>query len=67
MRRFLEPQQSFRKGQLSSPANGKTLVDRVGLRDFISTRWFLMLQPSVGFKGRPFENHFPNQMGNLRL
>jgi hypothetical protein len=49
------------------PPMEKLLADRVGLRDFFLTRRFLRLQPSVGFRGRPFKNHLPNQMGNLRL
>jgi hypothetical protein len=67
MRRFLEPQQSFRKGQLSGLTDGTTPIDRVRLRYFLSIRKFLRLQPSIGFRGRSFKNHLLNQMGNLHL
>jgi hypothetical protein len=67
MRRFSEPQQSFRKGQLSRPTDGTTPTDRVGLEDFLPARRFLRIQPSVGFGGRPIKNYLPNQMGNLHL
>jgi hypothetical protein len=55
------------KGQLSSPTDGTTPADCVRLGDFLSTRRFLRIQPSPCFGGRSFKNHFPNQMGNLRL
>jgi hypothetical protein len=67
LHRFPKPQQSFRKGKLSHPANGTTPADRVRLADFFFTRQFLRIQPSVGFRGRPFKNHLLNQMGNLHL
>jgi hypothetical protein len=44
-----------------------TPADRVWLRYFLSTGWFLRLQPSPGFRGRSFENYLLNQVGNLRL
>jgi hypothetical protein len=67
MRRLSESQQSFRKGQLSHPADGATPTDRVGLGNFLPSRRFLRIQPSVGFRGRPIKNYLPDQMGNLRL
>jgi hypothetical protein len=67
MHRLLESQQSFRKGKLSCPTDGATPTNHVGLGNFLPSRWFLRIQPSVGFIGRPIKKYLPDQMGNLRL
>jgi hypothetical protein len=65
MRRFSEPQQSFGKGQLSHPTDGATPTDHVGFDDFLSAGWFLRVQSSVGFRGRPIKDYLPNQVGTF--
>jgi hypothetical protein len=67
MCRILEYQQSFRKGQLPCLIDGSTPIDCVEIRNFLPSRRFLRIQPSVGLRGRAIKNYLPNQMGNLCL